>query len=178
MQALFTEREKNTKRLLLESEVGSSRSKKRTKKPIAGQSSDEFSEDEEEYECDTDEETAARNNPRKRKAERVAFDKFPRATGSANRNSGTTIQEMLREFFQQQQMMDMQWREMLERREYKRQLFEQEWRQSMEKLERERLMVEQAWREREEQRKIKEESRAEKRDTLLTALLNKLINEK
>lgn len=165
------------KRLLLESEVGSVQSKKRMKKTTGRQSSDEFSEDEEEYECDTDEETAARNNPRKRKAERTALDKFSRATSSANRNSETTIQEMLKEFFQKQMMMDMQWREMMEKREYERQLFEQEWRQTMEKLERERLMVEQAWREREEQRKMKEESRAEKRDTLLTVLLNKLIND-
>ena len=65
----------------------------------------------------------------------------------------------------------------MERRAHERQLFEQEWRQSMEKLERERLMIEQAWREREEQRRMREESRAERRDALLTTLLNKLINE-
>ncbi|OMO52388.1 hypothetical protein COLO4_37235 [Corchorus olitorius] len=85
--------------------------------------------------------------------------------------------EMLREFFQQQQRMEMQWKEIMERRARERQLFEQEWRQSMEKLERERLMVERAWREREEQRRLREESRAERRDALLTTLLNKLIND-
>ncbi|KAF7809416.1 trihelix transcription factor GT-3b-like [Senna tora] len=52
-----------------------------------------------------------------------------------------------------------------------------EWRQSMEKLERERLLIEQAWREREEQRRMREESRAERRDALLTTLLSKLIHE-
>ena len=71
----------------------------------------------------------------------------------------------------------MQWREAMERRAHERQMFEQEWRQSMEKLERERLMVEQAWREREEQRRAREESRAENRDVLLTTLLNKLIHD-
>lgn len=58
-----------------------------------------------------------------------------------------------------------------------RRVLEQEWRQSMEKLERERLMLEQAWREREEQRRMREESRAEKRDALITTLLNKLLRE-
>ncbi|XP_015963057.1 trihelix transcription factor GT-3b [Arachis duranensis] len=48
---------------------------------------------------------------------------------------------------------------------------------TMEKLERERLMIEQTWREREEQRRMREESRAERRDALLTTLLNKLIHE-
>ena len=101
-------------------------------------------------------------------------EKSPRASGSS---AGGDVQEMLKEFLQQQQKMEMQWREMMERRSHERQLFEQEWRQSMEKLERERLMIEQAWRDREEQRRIREESRAERRDALLTTLLNKLIRE-
>jgi hypothetical protein len=84
---------------------------------------------------------------------------------------------MLKEFFQQQQKMEMQWRELMEKRAHERQMFEQEWQRSMDKLERERLVIEQAWREREEQRRIREESRAERRDALLTALLNKLISE-
>lgn len=166
------------KRLLIESDVGSAQSKKRVKRSNAGQSSDEFSDDEGEDEFDTDEEIPAKSNPCKRKAGKIAVDKLSRATNTASGNSGTTIHEMLKEIFHQQQIMDMQWREMMERREYERQLFEQEWRQKMEKLERERLMVEQAWREKEEQRRIREESRAERRDTLLTTLLNKLIHEK
>ncbi|KAF2316106.1 hypothetical protein GH714_041081 [Hevea brasiliensis] len=84
---------------------------------------------------------------------------------------------MLKEFFRQQQRMEMQWREMMERRAHEQQLFEQEWRESMEKIERERLMIEQNWREREEQRRIREESRAERRDALLTTLLSKLVHE-
>ncbi|CAN4113791.1 unnamed protein product [Withania somnifera] len=47
----------------------------------------------------------------------------------------------------------------------------------MEKLERDRMMIGQTWKEREEQRRTREESRAEKRDAPLTTLLNKLIGE-
>ncbi|KAL0372008.1 UNVERIFIED_CONTAM: hypothetical protein Scaly_0882400 [Sesamum calycinum] len=83
---------------------------------------------------------------------------------------------MMRNFIMQQQRIDMQWKESMEKRAVERELFEQEWRQKMEKLERERLMMEQAWREREEQRRLREESRAQKRDALLTMLLNKLIH--
>ncbi|PQQ12223.1 trihelix transcription factor GT-3b [Prunus yedoensis var. nudiflora] len=102
---------------------------------------------------------------------------MPKATNSASGTSSSSIQDMLKAFFQQQQRMEMEWREMMERREQERRMFEQEWRQKMEKVERERLMVEQAWREREEQRRMREESRAERRDALLTTLLNKLINQ-
>ncbi|CBI29238.3 unnamed protein product, partial [Vitis vinifera] len=166
LHAIFEERAKNMQRRLLESEAGSMQSRKRARRISAGDhSSDEFSEDEDDDEDDSEEERLPRSsNPRKRKAER-------------ERPSASSIPEMLKEFFQQQQRMEMQWREAMERRAQERQMFEQEWRQSMEKLERERLMVEQAWREREEQRRAREESRAEKRDVLLTTLLNKLIHE-
>ena len=52
-----------------------------------------------------------------------------------------------------------------------------EWRQTMEALENERMMMDSGWREREEQRRMREEARAEKRDALITALLNKLRRE-
>lgn len=173
LHAVFVERAKNMQRLLLESEAGSAQAKKRVKKISADRSSDEFSEEEDEDEDESEEEKPARSISRKRKADRTVSVKSPRP------NPGTTtsgLQEMLKEFFHQQQRTEIQWREMMERRAHERQLFEQEWRQSMEKLERERLMVEQAWREREEQRRLREESRAERRDALLTTLLNKLIN--
>ncbi|KAL9369089.1 hypothetical protein Peur_040288 [Populus x canadensis] len=173
LHAVFTERAKNMQRLLLESEAGSTQSRKKMKRTSGDRSSDEFSEEEDEDEDDSEEEKPVRSNSRKRKVEKIIAEKSPRASGS---NVGG-IQEMLKEFLQQQQKMEMQWREMMERRSHERQMFEQEWRQSMEKLERERLMIEQAWREREEQRRIREESRAERRDALLTTLLNKLIRE-
>lgn len=176
LHALFTERSKNMQRLLLESEMGSPRSRKKTKKSSAGQSSDEFSENEEDKD-NTDEEKPARSNHRKRKAEKTALDKSLKAANTGSTNSGTDVQEMVKEFFQQQLRMEKQWMEIMERRAYEQQLFEQQWRQSMEKLERERLMIEQAWREREEQRKIREETRAERTDALLTTLLNNFIHE-
>jgi hypothetical protein len=66
---------------------------------------------------------------------------------------------------------------MMERRAQERVVFEQEWRQTMQKLEQERLMLEHSWMQREEQRRMREEARAEKRDALLTTLLNKLLQE-
>ncbi|KAJ7953328.1 Trihelix transcription factor GT-3b [Quillaja saponaria] len=179
LTAVFTQREQNMQQLLLESEARSAQTKKGVKRFSGDRSSEEFSEDEDGIEDDSEEERPARTNSRKRKADKVVVDKSSRAMTATNTSSNTAsgIQEMLKEFFQQQQMMEMQWREMMERRALERQLFEQEWRQSMEKLERERLLVEQAWREREEQRRIREENRAERRDALLTTLLNKLIHE-
>ncbi|KAB5573782.1 hypothetical protein DKX38_000976 [Salix brachista] len=172
LHAVFTERAKNMQRLFLESEAGSTQSRKKVKKTSGDRSSDEFSEEEDEDDDDSEEEKKpVKSNSRKRKVEKIKVEKSPRASSS----TGGGIQEMLKEFLQQQQKMEMQWREMMERRSHERQLFEQEWRQSMEKLERERLMIEQAWRDKEEQRRIREESRAERRDALLTTLLNKLI---
>lgn len=172
LHAVFTDRAKNMQRLLTESEAGSTHAKKRFKRLNADELSDE-EDDEEEQSEEEEEERPARGNSRKRKIERNVSEKSLRATsGSAG------IQEMLKAFFEQQQRMELEWRQMMERRARERQLFEDEWRQKMEKLERERLMVEQAWREKEEQRRIREESRAERRDALLTTLLTKLINQK
>lgn len=176
LHAVFTERAHNMQRLLLESETRSAQAKKGVKRLSGDRSSEEFSEDEEEAENNSEEERPARSNTRKRKAHKIATEKSSKANNACNTNT-SGIQEMLKEFFQHQLTMEMQWREMMERRAHERQLFEQEWRESMEKLERERLMIEQAWREREEQRRMREESRAERRDALLTTLLNKLIHE-
>ncbi|KAJ6842926.1 trihelix transcription factor GT-3b-like [Iris pallida] len=170
LHAVFTERARSMQRLLQETESGASQSKK--KKRLSGISSDEFSEEDEDDE-DSDREHAARG--KKKKTERGAQQQ--RATDRSRTGGNSSIHDVLQEFFQQQQRMEFQWHEMMERRAQERQRFEQEWRQSMEKLERERLMLEQAWREREEQRRMREESRAEKRDALLTTLLNKLIQE-
>ncbi|KAK8639886.1 hypothetical protein V6N13_138252 [Hibiscus sabdariffa] len=171
LHALFTERAKNMQRRLLETEAGpdSTQAKKRMKRTTVDRSSDEFSEQAED-EDGSEEEKPTRGISRKRKkADTIVSDK------SLRPSSG--VQEVLREFLNQQLRMDMQWREMMERRAHERQLFEQEWQQSMEKLERERLMVEKAWREREEDKRRREESRAETRDSLLTTLLNELIND-
>ncbi|KAI5392021.1 trihelix transcription factor GT-3b [Lathyrus oleraceus] len=87
------------------------------------------------------------------------------------------LKEILDEFMRQQLQVEAQWMEAFEARENERRLREMEWRQQMEMLENERLLMEQRWREREEQRRIREEARAEKRDALIIALLNKLERE-
>ncbi|KAE9606971.1 hypothetical protein Lal_00025807 [Lupinus albus] len=179
LHAIFTQRAHNMQRLLLESETRSTQPKKVVKRVSGDRSSEEFSEDDDEVEENSEEEKPARSNTRKRKLDKVAMEKYSKANNPSNSLNNTTssVQEMLKEFFQHQLRMEMQWGEMMERRAHERELFEQEWRQSMEKLEREKLMIEHAWREREEQRRIREESRAERRDALLTTLLNKLIHE-
>ncbi|XP_058086898.1 trihelix transcription factor GT-3b-like [Magnolia sinica] len=168
LHAIFTERAKNMQRMLIESEAGGAQAKKKMKRLSGERSSDDFSEDDDDDEDDSEEERSTRSRKRKER---------PPRTPTVDKSRASGIQEVLQDFFQQQHRMEMQWREMMERRAQERSMFEQEWRQSMEKLERERLLMEHAWREREEQRRLREESRAEKRDALLTTLLNKLIRE-
>ncbi|XP_023527741.1 trihelix transcription factor GT-3b-like [Cucurbita pepo subsp. pepo] len=88
--------------------------------------------------------------------------------------SGSRLKEILEDFMNQQMQMEVQWREAFEAREKEREMREMEWRRNMEALEHERIMLERSWREREEQRRMREEIRGEKRDALITALLNKI----
>ncbi|KAK7395100.1 hypothetical protein VNO78_15642 [Psophocarpus tetragonolobus] len=97
--------------------------------------------------------------------------------GSGNTGNLESLKEIMEEFMRQQIQMEAQWMEAFEARESERRLKEMEWRQTMEALENERIMMDQRWREREEQRRIREEVRADKRDALITALLNKLRRE-
>ncbi|GMI96434.1 hypothetical protein like AT2G38250 [Hibiscus trionum] len=97
--------------------------------------------------------------------------------GKTSGNNSNSIKEILEDFMRQQMEIEMQWREAFEARETERRLKEMEWRQKMEALENERLLMDRRWYEREEQRRIREEARAEKRDALITALLNKLRRE-
>ncbi|KAK8614348.1 hypothetical protein V6N13_122708 [Hibiscus sabdariffa] len=168
LHALFTQRAKHMQRRLLESEVGSdsTQSKKRMKRTTVDRSSDELSEQDED-EDGSEEEKPTRGISRKRK----------KADTNVSVGPSCGVQEVVREFFNQQLRRDMQWREMMERRAHERELFEREWQQWMEKVERERLMEEKAWREREEEKRRREESRAERRDSLLTTLLSELIND-
>ncbi|KAL0555674.1 hypothetical protein IC582_009628 [Cucumis melo] len=108
-----------------------------------------------------------------RKRKRVKGTTIGGAEGSG-KSSMNELKEILEDFMNQQMQMEMQWREAFEAREKERQMKEMEWRRNMEALEHERIMLERRWREREEQRRMREEVRAEKRDALITALLNKL----
>lgn len=109
-------------------------------------------------------------NSRKKKKSKVAG-------GGSGGGGSSNLKEILEEFMRQQMQMEAQWMEAYEARESERRLREMEWRQAMEALENERVMMDQRWREREEQRRIREEARAENRDALITALLNKLRRE-
>lgn len=168
-------------RLLLESEDNSTKAKKGgAKRMNPDQCSDDISKDVKEFERDSDEEKIIISS-RKRKAVDKSSKQLPNRDNlnrSSSLNGINNIQEIVKEFIQQQQTMEMQWSEAVERRARERDLFEQELRESMLRIERERLMQEQAWREREEERRIREERRAERRDALLTTLLSKLIHEK
>ena len=87
------------------------------------------------------------------------------------------MQEVLEEFLQHQHRLEMIWKGEMERREEERRLRAQESRTLIETLERERMMKEQQWREREEQRLLREEARAERRDALFNAIFNMLMRE-
>ena len=173
LHAVFTERARNMQRLL-ESETGTpNHLKKKQKRSGGDKSSDELSEDEEEDEHSNNEQQRLARN-RKRKADKVQQQHRGPDKSKAASNG---VHELLQDFFHQQQHAEARWRDSLERMAQERRVLEQEWRQSMEKLGRERLLLEQAWHRREDERRIREESRALKRDAMLTTLLNKLIQE-
>ncbi|XP_077213788.1 trihelix transcription factor GT-3b-like [Tasmannia lanceolata] len=93
------------------------------------------------------------------------------------KESNGDVKEMLEEFMREQMKMEVKWLEVAEVREEERRRKETEWRMTMESIEKERVLMDRRWREREEQRWLRQEARAEKRDALLTTLLNKLIHE-
>ncbi|KAL0327663.1 UNVERIFIED_CONTAM: Trihelix transcription factor GT-3b [Sesamum angustifolium] len=184
LHAVFAARANNTQQAQLDARTGTTKGRKRLEKASEDRSHQEFSEElEDEEEIGVDQAGKGRVI-QKRKAGQEKRQKLgenenylvpPLPNVNKNNSVLNSLQEMMRNFIMQQQRIDMQWKESMEKRAVERELFEQEWRQKMEKLERERLMMEQAWREREEQRRLREESRAQKRDALLTMLLNKLI---
>lgn len=175
LHALFTARENRMQHAQLDLEKG----RKRLKNVSGDRSHEEYSEERgDEEETGIDQAGMGTVAPK-----RKAGGEKRRKTGQSEKRLDNndhvlaSIQEMLGSFIEQQQRIDMQWKESMEKCAQEREVLEQEWREKMEKLERERLGMEQAWREREEQRRLREESRAEKRDALLTTLLNKLIRE-
>ncbi|KAJ0626046.1 putative transcription factor MYB family [Helianthus annuus] len=84
------------------------------------------------------------------------------------------LHEILEKYKIQQMQTEMQLMKMYEAKEEERRMKEMAWRKTMEEMEKERLMLDEQWREREDQRRVREEARAEKRDALITELLNKL----
>ncbi|TKW41114.1 hypothetical protein SEVIR_1G292600v4 [Setaria viridis] len=111
--------------------------------------------------------------PARRKQKRPAGDDDERRMMQA---PTAALRGLLRGFLEQQLRLDLQRHEMMERQARERLFFEEQWRRSMQRMERERLMLEQAWMEREEQRRAREEARAERRDAILTSLLTRLLH--
>ncbi|KAJ4971583.1 hypothetical protein NE237_004682 [Protea cynaroides] len=157
LQAIFTVRMQRMLWLEAEAATAGGNSKK---KGVRLSSDDEDDNDE-------DDEYKGSNKKRMKKGKVIG-------TSGSNTNN---LQVILDNFMRQQIQMEVQWREVVEAREEERRLKEMEWRQTMEALEKERVMMDRRWREREEQRRIREEARAEKRDALITALMNKLRRE-
>ena len=168
LDAIFKERAKNSERLSLEAEPGS-RAKKKGKRGKTKSSDDDSEDDDDEEESEEDRvvQRKKRKNEKDNNRPRVTAEKY----------RANSMQEVLEDFFQQQQRVEEQWRESVERREQERRMREQEWRDAMEKLEQERITREHMWREREEQRRARDEARAQKRDELFAALLSKLAQD-
>nr|XP_043637275.1 trihelix transcription factor GT-3b [Erigeron canadensis] len=160
LQAIFTGRMQRM--LWLEAESGGS-----SKKHHLSTSDDE--EDEHDHESDVD-----KNNNKKKKNKMVTSSN---KAGIMEDSSVNNLKEILEDFMKQQMQMETRWMKAYEAIQEERRIKEMEWRQTMEALQNERIMFDQSWREREEQRRIREESRSEKRDALITALLNKLNRE-
>ncbi|KAH7282762.1 hypothetical protein KP509_35G046600 [Ceratopteris richardii] len=64
-----------------------------------------------------------------------------------------------------------------QRREEDRRRREQDWREAMKELEMQRIAREEGWREKEEQWRVREEMRAQRRDALIAAILSKLTKD-
>ncbi|ESQ40073.1 hypothetical protein EUTSA_v10015815mg [Eutrema salsugineum] len=113
--------------------------------------------------------TSTSTNPRKRAKKGKGV-----ACSTKAETAGSTLKEILEEFMRQTVKMENEWRDAWEMKEREREKREKEWRRRMAELEEERAAAERKWMEREEERRLREEARAQKRDTLIDALLNKL----
>ncbi|KAG9155910.1 hypothetical protein Leryth_004157 [Lithospermum erythrorhizon] len=143
------------------------------KKKLAQLSSDE--EDDNEDNNSEGEKGGGGSTKKKRKMKNTISSNVNNASvSSSNGDIMNAMKEMLEDFMKQQMQMEIEWLRAYEAREEERRMKEMEFRQTLERLENERFMMERRWREREEQRKMREEVRDEKRDALITALLNKL----
>lgn len=183
LHAVFSARANRMHQSQIEAETGVVREGKRVKDVSEDQSYEDFIEQQEdEEEIEVGHRAGKGRVVPERKAGRQKMKEndyllLPATNVIKDGSKFNGLQEIMRKFNQQQQMIDMEWRAAMEKRAEERERFEQEWRQKMENLEREALMMEQAWREREEERKVREERRAEQRDALITELLNRLLHE-
>lgn len=180
IHAVFTARANRIQQSQVEAETDAAIGRKRLK-ASEDQSIEELTteqEDGEDIEAELQAGKASAVPKRREKRQKVREKEEPKLTNvNKTERFHNALQEIMRNFMEQQKMIDMEWMASMEKRAQERERFEEEWQQKMERLERERLMMEQTWKQREEERRLREESRAEKRDALLNALLNRLIHE-
>ncbi|CAL5388741.1 unnamed protein product [Camellia sinensis] len=116
------------------------------------------------------------SNSKKKKKRKVIKTGINQGSASSSEKL-KILKELLEEFMKQNMEMEMLWIKAYEAREDERMVKEMEWRQTMDALENERIVLDRRWRERQEQRGMRDEVRAERRDALVTVLLNKLRRE-
>ncbi|KAH7282761.1 hypothetical protein KP509_35G046600 [Ceratopteris richardii] len=146
----------------------------KTRKRAHGEISSEEISDEEEDEDDDSEEV----NKAKRLGKKVRkADAKDRTRSNSDRLRSNSMQEVLEDFLQQQHRLEMEWMGAWQRREEDRRRREQDWREAMKELEMQRIAREEGWREKEEQWRVREEMRAQRRDALIAAILSKLTKD-
>ncbi|KAL8036741.1 hypothetical protein ABFX02_12G178400 [Erythranthe guttata] len=171
MQTIFSARMQRT--MWLEAGGGGGASSSKKKGVVHHQFSSDEDDDLENEDISIQGEKKGRGAKRKRKT--VMKGRTASSCGGELGNSIVNgVREMMEDFMKHEMEIEIQWLKCNEEREEKRRVKEMEWRQTMEVLQNERMMIETRWRENEEERKIREEIRSEKRDALITALLNKL----
>ncbi|KAI9085116.1 hypothetical protein K1719_032932 [Acacia pycnantha] len=159
--------------LWAETGEGGGGSKKKAPQTLSSEEEDDDNDNKEDSEGDHHKGTTSSSRKQKKKKGKGSGGNYSSSSSNIN-ESLKNMKEILQEFMRQQIQMEAQWMEAYEAREKERRMKEMEWRQTMEALENEKIMMDHRWREREDQRRLREEARAEKRDALITALLNKL----
>ncbi|XP_028764385.1 trihelix transcription factor GT-3b-like [Neltuma alba] len=170
LQLIFTSR---MQRVMLAEAEGGGGSKKKAPHNLSSDEEEEEDDNNNKEDSEGDQKGTPSSSRKKKKKGKGSSGNYSSGSSSIN-DSLKNMKEILQEFMRQQMQMEAQWMEAYEAREKERRMKELEWRQTMEALENEKIMMDQRWREREEQRRLREEARAEKRDALITALLNKL----
>ncbi|KAH7667599.1 C2H2- zinc finger protein family protein [Dioscorea alata] len=128
-------------------------------------SDDDHDHDHEEY---YDQENEKKKEEEKKKKKKKKRKKRRRKDGDDE------VVEVLKEILRRQREMEERWMKELEEREEERRVWEEDWKRTMEELLVERMEMERRWREREEERKARDEAMADRRHSLLTAILTKL----
>ncbi|KAF7825530.1 trihelix transcription factor GT-3b-like [Senna tora] len=169
LQTIFTSR---MQRMVMAEAEGSGGGSRKNKAVVVSSEEEEEDQDMQQLE-DEDNMSIERDHHHHRRTKKM---KKSKNNDSSNNHDGG-LKEIVEELMRQHMRMESEWMEAVEAREKERKEREREWKETMEALEKERMMMDQRWREREEQRRVREEARAQRRDALITALLNKLTRQ-